>query len=91
MPFPAERTSSLLNSSLVPLVTWISATDFDLYFLSKCLLEKAVIAVLRIGLINRSYVILHLDTNNSLFISPHLNKVKRCFPTFLALIYCFWC
>ena len=37
--------------------------------------------VLRIGLINRSDVLLHSDTNTSLFSSPHLNKVKRYFST----------
>ena len=38
--------------------------------------------VLRIDSLSRSDVLLHSDTNTSLFASPHLNKVKRHFSTF---------
>ena len=37
---------------------------------------------LQIGWINRSYVLLHLNKNTSLFSSPNLNKVKQYFSTF---------
>ena len=47
MPFIAGRKSSLPNKSLVPLVTWSSATFF-IFFLSKFSLAKAVMVVLQI-------------------------------------------
>ena len=63
------------------LVIWSSATFFDIFFLSKFLQAKVVMVVLRIGLINRSNVLLHSRTNTSLFSSTHLNKVKVYFST----------
>ena len=45
------------------LVIWSSATFFDIFFLSKFLQAKVVMVVLRIGLINRSNVLLHSHTN----------------------------
>ena len=38
--------------------------------------------ILRIGSINFSDVLLHSDTDTSLFSPPHLNKAKRYFSTF---------
>ena len=89
MPFVAERSSNLLNKSLVLLVTWSSATFFDLFFLSKLLLANVVMVVLWMGLVNRADVRLRSDTNTSLFSTPHLNKVKRFFQIFWCLCVCF--
>ena len=90
MPFIAGRKSSLPNKSLVPLVTWSSATFF-IFFLSKFSLAKAVMVVLQIVWINRSNILLYSDTNTSLFSTSYLNRVEIYFPTYLMLVYRFWC
>ena len=62
-----------------------------LFFFSKFSLAKAVMVVLRIVWINRSNILLHSDTNTYLFSTSCLNRVEIYFPTYLMLLYRFWC
>ena len=91
MLLAAERkSSSLPNNSLAP--WWLGVLLlFYLFFLLKFSPATAVMYVLRLGWINRSDVLLHSDTKASFLSSPHFGKFKIYFPTFLTLVYPFWC